>query len=111
MRVGHYLYGEPLTAFEVIDRDWCSRCAGTAHNIYYHWAEQLERRLGREPEPDEIRRVVAADESRRAKGDRWRHVLGEVGDRSRAALLAEMEAAVDGVNLEEYVEELRKRGR
>jgi hypothetical protein len=28
-----YVYGRPLPAEEVINRDWCSRCVGTAHNV------------------------------------------------------------------------------
>lgn len=30
--VAAYVYGSPLPAEAVIDRDWCSRCVGAAHN-------------------------------------------------------------------------------
>lgn len=31
--VAAYVYGRPLPADEVINREWCSRCVGAAHNV------------------------------------------------------------------------------
>lgn len=37
-----YVYGDPLPAEEVINRDWCSRCVGFAHNVRDNAAERGE---------------------------------------------------------------------
>lgn len=45
--VAAYVYGRPLPADEVINREWCSRCVGAAHNVHNNAAasgdDQLER--------------------------------------------------------------------
>lgn len=58
LEVGHYRYGEPLTTMEAIDRRWCSRCAGTAANVWNNQSESLRQVLGREPSTEEVRAAV-----------------------------------------------------
>ena len=43
---GHYLYGKPLTTVEAIEREWCSKCSGTAQNVREHLREILTESLG-----------------------------------------------------------------
>lgn len=43
--VAAYLYGRPLPADEVINREWCSRCVGAAHNVRTNAAASGEDEL------------------------------------------------------------------
>lgn len=57
--VAAYLYGEPLPAEEVIDREWCSRCSGTAQNVRQNAAStgELETDRVREQVKRHLRRL------------------------------------------------------
>jgi hypothetical protein len=51
--VGHSLYGEPLTSFQVFEMPWCSRCTSTGWNMRNYASTDLERELGRPPTAEE----------------------------------------------------------
>jgi hypothetical protein len=98
LEVGVYLYGEPLTILEAIDRPWCSKCSGTAHTVRVN----LSKALGREHTASELRDVLQDDEERRTHGDQIRQLLDEIGDRNRQELLVEMRAGMRGLTAEVY---------
>lgn len=95
-RVGYYLYGEPLTTIEALDRRWCSRCQGTARNVWNHESSELARRLNRDPTTGEVHTAIHQYERRRIKGDQIRFLLDEIGDRNRQQLITDMREAWHG---------------
>jgi hypothetical protein len=102
VEVGVYLYGEPLTILEAIDRPWCSKCSGTARNVRVNLSGALAQELGREPTEIELRDALRENDERRTRGDQIRYLLDEVGGRSRQELLLEMRAGMRGLTAEEY---------
>ncbi|SDT24674.1 hypothetical protein SAMN04515669_3244 [Jiangella sp. DSM 45060] len=40
-RVGHHLYGNPVTTLDALDREWCSRCTTMAGRVYNRCAARL----------------------------------------------------------------------
>jgi hypothetical protein len=110
LQAGHHLYGEPLTTFQSIERDWCGRCMGTAHNIREHHRGLLRSGLDREPTAAEIRKAVEEYERRRIEGARIRYLLDEIDGRSPRQLLLELRAGMSGLTPEEYAAKENERG-
>ncbi|TFD68180.1 hypothetical protein [Cryobacterium gelidum] len=98
VEVGVYLYGEPLTILDAIDRPWCTKCSGAAHIVRVNLSEAL----GREVDAIGLSDALQDNEDRRAQGDKIRYLLDEVGDRNRQELLMEMRAGMRGLTAEIY---------
>ncbi|TFD65496.1 hypothetical protein [Cryobacterium sp. Hh38] len=98
LEVGVYLYGEPLTILEAIDRPWCSKCSGTAQNVRINLSEALGGKLT----AIGLRDALFDNEERRTHGDQIRYLLHEVGDRNRQELLVEMRAGMRGLTADVY---------
>ena len=69
--VAAYVYGMPLPAEEVINRDWCSRCVGAADNVRTNAANRNESATewAREQNQSNIRGLVRY--LTEYYGDRW----------------------------------------
>jgi hypothetical protein len=91
--VGHFLYGEPLTSFQVFEMAWCARCTSTAWDILSRTQVHLRNELGREPTAAEEREHLNDRLHQRVRGDHLRYVLDAMEDRSRDQLLEELRAA------------------
>jgi hypothetical protein len=102
LRAGYMLYGEPLDALDVFDRDWCSKCSGTAWNVWNHAERSLREKHGRDAEELEIRRWIEKRERRDAEGEWLGVVIHEMGDRTPTQLRAALRASW---NAEDHDEE------
>lgn len=107
---GHYLYGEPLTTVEAVEREWCSKCSGTAHNVREHLREKLTESLGQPATAGEVSAATREYDERRRTGDHIRYLLDEIDTRSREELLLEMRAGMHGQTAEQYLADSKKRG-
>lgn len=90
LRSGYFFYGQPMTVFQVINWDWCARCANTAHVIREHQREKLRDELGQEPTAAQVRTAVEKLERQYIEADRLRHLLNQIEGRSHAQLVREM---------------------
>jgi len=84
------LYGEPISAFDTFDLEWCRKCEGRARNIWNACVGRLREEFGREPEDEEVRRLISERERKLIQADWLEFLLREWEDRTPAGVRSEI---------------------
>lgn len=62
--VGVNLFGDPFTTLDALDRRWCAKCYSAASAHHANREFELAQALGRQPNPEQLRRFEAASNRR-----------------------------------------------